>query len=139
MKLTLKELQTTMQEQIDSMKTQIQKSKREEYELHERADRHLLNLDAFRKETDFNFREVRTEAAELRSEIAELRSEMRAGFAEMRAEMAEMRAEIRAEMAELRANIAEMRANIAVLLTYATNIDVNHEARIAALEAKNPN
>ncbi|MBS1954718.1 MAG: hypothetical protein JST89_11055 [Cyanobacteria bacterium SZAS-4] len=113
MKLTIKELQTIMQEQIDSMKTQIEKSKRKEYELHERADNQLLNLDAFRKETDFNFREVRTE-------IAELRTEMRTGFAEMQA------------------GFAEMRTNLAAVLAYATNIDVNHEERISALEANNP-
>ena len=127
MKLTLKELQTTMQEQIDSMKTQLQKSTREEYELHERADRHLLNLDAFRKETDFNFREVRTEAAQLRAEVGELRAEV----GELRAEIAELRT-------EMRAGFAEMRAGIEAVLAYATKIDVNHEARISALEAKNP-
>ncbi len=124
MRLTLKELQTTMQEQIDVMKTQLQKSKREEYELHERADTHLLNLDAFRKEADCNFREVRTEIAEVRTEVADLRTEL-----------AGLRAEMRAELAAFR---AEMRAGFASIMSYATHIDVNHEARIAALEANNP-
>ena len=131
MKLTLKELQTTMQEQIDVMKAQLQKSNREEHELHQRADSHLLNLDAFRKETACNFREVRTE-------IAELRSEFRSEVAELRAETAELRAETAAFRAEMVAFRAEMRAALASIMSYATHIDVNHEARIAALEAKNP-
>ncbi|MBI2809326.1 MAG: hypothetical protein HYX67_00635 [Candidatus Melainabacteria bacterium] len=113
MKLTLKKLQISLQEQIDVMKTQLQKSKHEEYELHERADSHLLNLDAFRKETDSNFREVRAEIAELKSDVSDLKT----------------------SMYELR---EEMRAGFLAILSYAGRIDKDHEARIKALEAKNP-
>ena len=131
MKLTLKKLQMTLQEQIDMMKTQLEKSCREEYELHERADRHLLKLDGFIKETDFNFREVRAEMADLRTEMAGLRAEV----AGLRAEVAGLRAEVdgfRTELAELR---EEMRSGFATIMEYLKRID-NHEVRIVALEAK---
>ncbi len=81
------------------MKTQLQKSKREEYELHERADSHLLNMDAFRKETEFNFREVRADIVEIR-----------AGIVEIKADIVEMKADI----VEMKADIAILKSDVAV-------------------------
>jgi len=142
MKLTLKELQKSMQEQIDTMNTQLQKSKREEYELHERADSHLLNMDAFRKETVFNFREMR---AEFRSEMdalrAEFRSEMDALRAEFRSEMDALKADVavlKSDVAEIKTELREIRAVLVTIMGYIERVEVNHESRIAALEAKNP-
>jgi len=153
MKLTLKELQKSMQEQIDKMNTQLQKSKREEYELHERADSHLLNMDAFRKETAFNFREMRAEfrtemdalRAEFRSEMDALRTEFRSEIDVLKADVTAVKADlavVKADLADLRAELREWRhetrATFTAIMRYIEIFEANHEGRIAALEAKNP-
>ncbi len=155
MKLTVKELQISMQEQIDMMKTQLQKSKHEEYELHERVDSLLLNLDAFRKETAFNFREVRAEMAEFRSELTELKSdvaELKSDVAVLKSDVAVLKSDVavlKSQFAELRSDVSslitsmgllrdEMRGGVSAILGYVGRIDKDHEVRIAALEARNP-
>ncbi|CAN5333158.1 hypothetical protein BH10CYA1_BH10CYA1_15560 [soil metagenome] len=133
MKLTLRELQITMQEQIDMMKTQLQKSKREEYELHERADSHLLTMDGFRKETDFNFREVRAEMAEFRSQLTELKSDV----AVLKSDVAELKSDVSGLKTSVGLLREELRAGVSAILGYTWRIDVDHEGRIKALETEN--
>jgi ribosomal protein L29 len=98
MRLTVKQLQLDMQEQFEKMSAQTKHDTHDRYELHERADHILLNLERFKQNTDFEFREVRAEItelrAEMRSEFADVRAEMRTGFAEVRAEMKEIRTAI---------------------------------------------
>jgi len=124
MKLTLKELQKSMQEQIDTMNTQLQKSKRED----DRVDSLLLNLDAFKKETAFNFREMREE---FRSELNALNTDV----AVLRADVADLRTDVTDLRAELREWRQETRATYTVIMGYVEKVEANHHDRIAALEA----
>jgi chromosome segregation ATPase len=109
MRLTVKQLNATMQERFDMMTQQIKRSDDDRYELHNRCDRILLNLDRFKKSTAADFREVRAEISSLRSEVSELRSEV----SELRSEVSELRSEIselRKEVAEFRAELRELRS-----------------------------
>ncbi len=103
MRLTVRQLQLDMQERFEKMSAQTKQDTHDRYELHERADRILLNLERFKQNTDFEFREVR---AEMRTEFADVRIEMRMGFAEVRAGFAD----VRVEMKEIRTAIYQLAA-----------------------------
>ncbi len=129
MGLTVKQLQLDMQEQFEKMSAQTKHDTHDRYELHERADHILLNLERFKQNTDFEFREVR---AEMQTEFAAVRAEMQTGFAEVRAEMraefADVRAEMRTGFAEVRAEMKEIRTAIyqlaALLSEYCDKTDM---------------
>ena len=73
MKLTIKQLQLDMQERFDTMSKQIDHSTHDRYELHERADHILLNLERFKMTVEHEFREVRSELKDMRAEMLDAR------------------------------------------------------------------
>ncbi len=90
MKLTIKQLQLDMQERFDTMSKQIDHSTHDRYELHERADHILLNLERFKMTVEHEFREVRSELKDMRADITD-----------MRADITDMRNEMRASFVDL--------------------------------------
>lgn len=58
MRLTIKQLNTAVQQQFEHMTTRIQRSEYDRSKLHQRTDRILLRFDEFAKETRHEFATV---------------------------------------------------------------------------------